>query len=53
MEKQPEKITICNLECVLMPNGEVILLGKKIGWFKDLKDYLQERKQGEFINNLR
>ena len=36
----PEKITLCNLEVVLMPNGEVICFGKTVGMFKDLKDYL-------------
>ena len=41
MEKQPEEITICKLECVLMPNGEIISMGKTIGWFKDFKKYIQ------------
>lgn len=38
----PEEITLCRLEvdCVLMPNGEVISEGKTLGWFKDLKDRL-------------
>ena len=40
MEKQPEKITLCTLEVVLMPNGEIICLGERIGWFKNLKKYL-------------
>lgn len=38
--KQPDEITICNLQVLLMPNGEVICLGKTVGWFKDLKEYL-------------
>ena len=42
MKKIPETITICKLECVLMPQGEVICLGKTIGWFKDLKPYLEK-----------
>lgn len=41
MEKQPEEITVCNLSCVLMPQGEVICRGKTVGWFKDLKSYLE------------
>jgi hypothetical protein len=45
MEKLPKEITLCRLECVLMPNGEVICWGKTIGWFKDLKSYLEV--QGE------
>lgn len=40
METQPEDMTVCNLECLLMPNGEIILLGKTIGWFDDVKKYL-------------
>lgn len=38
--EQPEDITVCKLEVVLMPNGEVICLGKTIGWFDTLKKYL-------------
>lgn len=41
MEDIPEDITLCKLECVLMPNGEVILFGKTIGWFRDLKGVLE------------
>ncbi len=41
MEKQPKEITVCKLECVLMPQGEIICAGKTIGWFKDLKKYLE------------
>ena len=44
MKEQPKEIIICSLEVVVMPNGEVICLGKTIGktigWFKDLKKYL-------------
>ena len=43
MDEQPKEITVCNLECVLMPNGEIICLGKTIGWFKVLKDYLTKK----------
>ena len=44
MDKQPDKITLCNLEVVLMPNGEVICLGKTVGWFASLRDYLTPKK---------
>ena len=44
MEKVPEQITLCNLEVVLMPNGEVICLGKTVGWFKNLKNYLTKKE---------
>lgn len=37
---QPENMTICQLEVLVMPNGEVIFLGKTVGWFEQLKDYL-------------
>lgn len=40
IEKQPENITLCTVEAVLMPNGEVICLGKTIGFYKTLKEYL-------------
>lgn len=43
MEKIPEEITVCNLEVVLMPNGEIISLGKTIGWFEDYKRYLKKK----------
>ncbi len=45
MEKQPKEITACRLGCVLMPQGEVICLGKTIGWFKDLKACLSTEQQ--------
>ncbi len=41
MKKQPEKMTVCLLEVLVMPNGEIISLGKTIGWFKDLKEVLK------------
>ncbi len=40
LKEQPEEITLCKIECVLMPNGEVIFKGKTIGMFRDLKAYL-------------
>lgn len=47
MKTIPENITLCNLSVVLMPNGEVILLGKTIGMFKDLKKYLEIKGDGK------
>ena len=41
----PKEITVCNLNVVLMPNGEIICLGKTVGWFKELKKYLTEIKR--------
>jgi len=40
--EQPEEITVCKLECVLMPQGEIICNGKTIGWFKDMGKYLEK-----------
>ena len=41
MKKQPKEITVCKLDCVLMPQGGVICNGEIIGWFKDLKPHLE------------
>lgn len=35
---------LCNLEVLLMDNGEVICLGKVLGWKDDFKNYLVEKK---------
>jgi len=43
MEKQPEEITLCTLEVVLMPNGELLCLGKTVGWFKTFRDFLTKK----------
>lgn len=43
MEEQPTEITVCNLECVVMPNGEVISLGKIIGRFDEFKTHLKSK----------
>jgi hypothetical protein len=41
IKKQPDVMIICNLECILMPNGEIISAGKTVGWFKEHGKYLQ------------
>lgn len=33
--KAPDEITIADLECAVMPNGEVICLGRTLGWVGD------------------
>ena len=43
MEKKPDTITLCKLECVAMPNGEILCNGKSIGYFKDLGKYLESK----------
>ncbi len=40
MMEHPKEITLCNLEVVVMPNGEIICLGKSIGWFDKYAKYL-------------
>lgn len=40
MKKIPDTITLCYLEVILMPNGEVICLGKTVGWFDKLGQLL-------------
>ena len=42
MEQIPEEITLCKLECVLMPQGEVLCEGKTIGWFSNMQPYLKK-----------
>ena len=44
MKEQPKEIVVCNLECVVMPNGEIISSGKTIGWFKEFQKYLEVKK---------
>lgn len=45
MTEAPQEITVCNLEVVVMPNGEVICLGKTIGWIEKLGKYLTPKKK--------
>lgn len=45
MEKQPTEISVCKLECIVMPNGEIISLGKTIGSFDEYKDVLEFVKE--------
>lgn len=37
----PDQITLASLECVAMPNGEVICLGKTLGWIDDFGEHLR------------
>lgn len=47
MKEIPDEITTCNLECLLMPNGEVISAGKSLGWFKDFSKFLTKKQEGD------
>ena len=44
MSEAPEQITSALLEVVVMPQGEVICLGKTVGWVKDLGKYLTPKQ---------
>ena len=45
MKKIPDEITVCNLAVIVMPQGEIICLGKTVGWFKELKNYLTKKEK--------
>ena len=36
----PDMPTLCRLEVLVMPNGEILCAGQSIGWFNTLKKYL-------------
>ena len=40
IKKQPKDIIIIYVEAILMPNGEIISLGKTIGWYEKSKQNL-------------
>ncbi len=40
MDKPPKEITVCHLEVVVMPNGEIICDGLSVGWVQRLGKYL-------------
>lgn len=46
MTKQPEDITLAKLDVLIMPNGEILCTGKRVGWFKDLSKYLSSPING-------
>ncbi len=43
MKKPPKEITICNLEVLVMPSGEILCNGETIGWVKDLGKYVTKK----------
>lgn len=51
MIKQPKEIIVCTLDCVVMPQGEIICNGKTIGWFQDLGKYLEVKEKKNDKNN--
>ena len=40
MIEKPTEITIAHIDVVVMPNGEIICKGNRIGWYKDFAKYL-------------
>lgn len=40
LKEVPEDIKVCLLECVVMPQGEVISMGKTLGYIKDFENKL-------------
>jgi len=46
MKKLPEAMTICNLEVLVMPNGEILCMGKTVGFVRELGKYLTIKNKG-------
>jgi len=49
MMKTPDQITVAYLECLVMPNGEVICLGKTLGWTDKLGEYLTPKTELQHV----
>jgi hypothetical protein len=47
IDKRPEDITAAYVSVALMPNGEVVRLGKTIGRYKDFEGYIFEEVSDE------
>lgn len=42
--KNPNTMIICFLEVLVMPNGEIICLGKTIGYLRDFNTVLTKKE---------
>jgi hypothetical protein len=51
MKKIPSEITLCNLEVIVMPDGEILCLGKYLGRFGKFKKCLSEKFNKSEIKN--
>ena len=40
-----EGLAVCLLECVVLANGEIISLGKHIGWTKEFGKFLSLKEK--------
>jgi hypothetical protein len=47
MDKAPETITLMHLEVIVMPNGEILCLGKNVGRVDLIGQYLSEPEKKE------
>lgn len=43
-DEKPDTICLGLLECVIMPNGEIISQGKTLGWFDKLHEFLYKKE---------
>ena len=41
---RPGHIIVCNLEVIVMPNGEIICDGHTVGWFERFAPFLTKKK---------
>lgn len=46
MKEAPQEITLAKLEVVVLPNGEIISLGKSIGYVKEFGGKLSDLRSG-------
>lgn len=56
LKEIPEDITLCTLDCIVMPNGEIISGGKSLGWMNDkynLNKFLTPIKKEESNEQVR
>ena len=42
--KAPKEFTLCNLEVLVMPNGEILCLGNTIGWVDKFSKVLSPKE---------
>lgn len=48
MKDIPKDLTLCQLEVLVMPNGEILCAGKVIGYFKEFKKYIKTAQKSLF-----